>query len=191
MKKRIFYATTNAGKFDEIKRYTSEHEPSIEFKQFDQDIPEIQSINQEAIAIDKAETAWKLLKEPVLVDDAGIYFDHYNEFPGTLSKFIFRGLGFEGLLKLVEDDNRATKRLYMIYKDNDDDHHIFEGVCKGKIVRPEKFLAHSTLPYDAIFVPDGSDKTMGQIRGTDEEKKYAYRLLALQKFLIWFKKHSS
>lgn len=196
MKKRIFYATTNAGKFDEIKRYAkwndstcSRHESSIEFKQFDQDLPEIQSINQEAIAIDKAEQAWKLLKEPVLVDDAGIYFDHYNEFPGTLSKFIFRGLGFEGLLKLVEDDNRSTMRLYMIYKENEDEHHIFEGICKGKIVRPENFDSHPALPYDAIFKPDGSDKVLGQLRGTPEEKKYAHRLDALQKFLKWFKQN--
>ena len=187
MKKRIFCATTNMGKFDEIKRYANEHEPLIEFKQFDQDLPEIQSMNQEVIAIDKAEQAWKLLKEPVLVDDAGVYFDHYNEFPGTMSKFIFHGLGFEGLLKLVEDDNRASLRLYMVYKDNEADHHIFEGVCKGKIVRPKKFQAHIGLPYDAIFVPDGSDKPMGEIRGTQEEKQYAYRLRALQKFLIWFK----
>lgn len=188
MKKRIFYATTNTGKFEEIKRYAQEHVPSIEFSQFDQDIPEIQSTNQEAIAIAKAEKAWELLKEPVLVDDAGIYFDHYNEFPGTMSKFVFYGLGFEGLLKLVEDDNRATKRLFMVYKENDETHHIFEGICTGKIIRPKKFESHVTLPYDAIFVPDGTDKTMGQLRGTPEEKKYAYRLRALQKFLAWLKK---
>jgi non-canonical purine NTP pyrophosphatase (RdgB/HAM1 family) len=188
MKKRIFYSTTNDGKFEEIKRYVDEHKPSIEVKQFDKELPEIQSTNQEVIAIDKAEQAWKLLKEPVLVDNSGVYFDHYNNFPGTMSKFIFHGLGFEGLLKLVEDDNRASLRIYMVYKENEDEHHIFEGVCEGKIVQPKNFDAHPGRPYDAIFMPEDSGKTMAQIRGTEEEKKYAFRLRALQKFLDWLKK---
>jgi non-canonical purine NTP pyrophosphatase (RdgB/HAM1 family) len=188
MKQIIFYATTNTGKFDELKRYIQVHEPSIELKQFDQEIPEIQTTNQKAIAINKAEQAWNLLKKPVLVDDSGIYFDHYNNFPGTLSKFVFHGIGFEGLLKLADIDNRATKKLYMIYKDSNEGQQIFDGTCKGTIVRPESFQSHPKLPYDAIFMPAGADKTMAIMRGTQEEKKYSYRLQALKKFLDWHKK---
>jgi XTP/dITP diphosphohydrolase len=185
VKKIIYYATTNAGKFDEVKRYFNANEPKIELKQLDKDFPEIQTVDQKSIAIDKATQAWNYIKQPVLVDDAAIYFDHYNKFPGTLTKFVFHGIGFEGLLKLVEIDNRATKLLYMVYKENDEEQHIFEGICKGKIIRPKIFESHPALPYDAIFVPDETDKTMYQLRGTNEEHKYAYRLLALEKFLKW------
>jgi len=188
MRRTIYYATTNAGKFDEVKRYLSEHEPAIDLQQLDQDLPEIQSVDQKAIAVDKAEQAWKSLGKPVLVDDSGIYFDHYDNFPGTLSKFIFYGIGFEGLLKLTEDDNRATKRLYMVYKNSDQGHYVFEGICKGLIVRPKNFDSHPKLPYDAIFMPVGSDKTMALMRGTEEEKKYSYRLQALRKFLEFYKR---
>lgn len=187
MNHTIYYATTNAGKFDEVKRYFCEHEPLINLKQFDQEIPEIQTLDQQAIAIDKANQAWRKLKKPVLVDDAGIYFDHYNNFPGVMSKFVFHGIGFEGILKLTEIDNRATKRLSMVYKENDEEHHLFEGTTKGLIIRPKTFESHASLPYDAIFQPAGSDKVMGLLRGTEEEKKYAYRLKALQKFLKWYK----
>ena len=124
----------------------------------------------------------------MLVDDSGIYFDHYDNFPGTLTKFAFYGLGFEGLLKLTEDDNRATKRLYMVYKDCDENEQVFEGICAGTIVRPESFESHPALPYDAIFQPNGADKTMALMRGTDEEKLYSYRLQALRKFLAWWGK---
>jgi len=190
VKKTIYYATTNAGKFDELKRYIKSNEPSIELKQFDKDLPEIQTIDQKAIALDKAQQAWNHLHQPVLIDDSGIYFDHYNNFPGTLTKFIYHGIGFEGLLKLTEDDNRATKRLYMVFKDSDEEQHIFEGICPGTIVRPESFDSHPSLPYDAIFKPNGADKTMALMRGTDEEKKYSYRLQALRKFLDWYKTHT-
>lgn len=187
MKKVIYYATTNPGKFDEVKRYINEHEPSIDLHPFTEDFHEIQTTDQKAIALDKADQAWQRLKKPVLVDDSGIYFDHYNNFPGTLSKYIFNGIGFEGILKLTKDDNRATMRLLMIYKENEEECHIFEGVTPGKIVVQPSSHYHPSLPYDALFMPNGSDKVMGLIRGTDEEKKYAYRLKALQKFLEWYK----
>lgn len=190
VKKIIFYATTNTGKFDEIKRYLEAHEPTIEVKQFDKDLPEIQTSDQEAIAIDKAEQAWKHLKQPVLVDDSGIFYDHYNNFPGTLSKFVFYGIGFEGLLKLAEIDNRATKKLCMVYKDRDEGHYIFEGSCKGTIVKPESFESHPKLPYDAIFIPAGETQTMAVLRGTEKEKKHSYRLKALKDFLVWWKKNN-
>jgi XTP/dITP diphosphohydrolase len=187
MKKVIYYATTNTGKFDEVKRYINKHEPSIDLLPFTEDLPEIQTTDQRVIAIDKANQAWQALKKPVLVDDSGIYFDHYNNFPGTLSKYVFYGIGFEGILKLTENDNRATMRLFMIYKESDQGYEIFEGITKGKIVHQTTLPSHPSLPYDAIFMPDGADKVMGLIRGTDEEKKYAYRLKALQKFLEWYK----
>jgi len=190
MKKIIYYATGNSGKFDELNRYLETHEPTIKLNRFDKDLPEIQTLDQKAIALDKAQQAWNLLKKPVLVDDSGIYFDHYDNFPGTLTKFVYYGLGFEGLLKLTEDDNRATKRLFMVFKDCYDTQEIFEGICRGTIVRPESFEAHPKLPYDAIFKPEGADKTMALMRGTDEEKKYSYRLQALRKFLEWYKKKS-
>ena len=183
--KTIFYSTTNVGKFEELHRYIKNHikMPPFELKQFDQEIPEIQSIDQKAIAINKAQKAWELCKKPVLVDDSGIYFEHYNNFPGTLSKFIFHGIGFEGLLKLTEVDNRAYLKLFMIYKENEKEHHIFEGITKGSIIRPEEFEAHPALPYDAIFLPAGSNKTMAKIRGTEEEQNFSYRIKALKKFI--------
>lgn len=189
--KKIYYATTNKGKFEEVKRYIDEHEPSISLIQFEKNIPEIQTLDQKAIAVDKANQAWNELKQPVLVDDSGIYFEHYKNFPGTLTRFVFDGIGFEGLLKLTEDDNRAAMRLYMIYKENDTGHHIFEGLTKGTIIRPNSFDSHPNLPYDAIFKPAESDKTMALIRGTFEEKKFAYRLKAIKKFISWYKEEKT
>lgn len=187
MKKTVFYATTNTGKFEEVKRFIDQHDPTIELKQFDGDLPEIQTMDQEEIAIDKAKQAWKVLKKPVLVDDSGVFFSRYKNFPGTLSKFVFHGIGYDGILKLTKDDPRAEIRLCMVYKDEDDGCHVFEGVTKGTIIEPETLEVHPNFTYSPIFKLEGSDKTIEQVRGTKEEGKFAYRLKALQKFLNWYR----
>jgi len=190
--KEILYATGNKGKFDEVATFMAEHEPSIKLIQFPAEIPEIQTLDQRAIAIDKAQKAWSLAnqlhpKTPILVDDAGIYFENYNQFPGSLTKFIWHGLGFEGMKKLYTEGDPAQFLLYMVYITEQNTYEIFEGTCEGTLVKPAQFTAHPSLPYDAIFKPTGSDKTYEHLRGTPEAKKYLYRLRALQKFLAWHK----
>lgn len=190
--KKILYATGNVGKFEEVALDITTREPQIELIQFAADIPEKQTLDLRAIAIDKAKTAWKFAQEqypntPILVDDAGIYFEKYNQFPGTLTKYIWHGLGFEGIKKLFEEGDQAKFLLYMIYITGPDSYEIFEGTCEGTLVKPTQFTAHPSLPYDAIFKPNGSDKTYEHLRNTPEAEHYLYRLRALQKFLAWYK----
>lgn len=185
MKNELFFVTGNEGKFLEVKYFLEKYEPNLVVKMFNADLFEHQTTDQKQIAIDKAIQAWKMLKKPVLVDDAAIYFDKYPNFPGTITKFIFKGLGLNGILKLVEEDNRATFLLYIAYVDSDEKVEIFEGACKGKIIVPFEKKAHPSLPWDDLFVPDGSEKTYAQLRQNDDFEKYGYRLFALQKFLDW------
>lgn len=190
--KDILYATGNTGKFAEVASFITEHEPSIKLIQLATDIPEMQTLDLCAIAIDKAKTAWELAQEkypntPILVDDAGIYFEKYNQFPGSLTKYIWHGLGFDGMKKIFEEGEAAKFLLYMVYITGPKTYEIFEGCCEGTLVKPTQFTANPSLPYDAIFKPHGSEKTYEQLRDTPEAKKYLYRLRALQKFLTWYK----
>ncbi|MCK4265415.1 hypothetical protein KAW80_03595 [Candidatus Babeliales bacterium] len=165
--------------------YVSKYAPQIELKQFDEDVPEIQTLNQELIAIDKAKKAWGKIKKPVLVDDLGIYFEQYDNFPGALAKFVYTGIGVKGILKLVEKNNKAYRKLMLVYFDGTHS-KTFEAVCPGKIVPPRKSKSPSSFPWNAIFIPDGSNKTSAEIYGTSEEEKYNHRTQALKNFLKWF-----
>ena len=185
--KDIWYATTNKSKFEEVKRFIKKHEPSIQLKQLDKDIPEIQTLDQKAIALDKAKLAWEIIKEPILVDDSAMYFEPYNHFPGTMSKFVHQGIGLEGLLKLAPQGTKAYFLLHLVYIENSQEPQVFEGRCDGIIVEPHQAPFHPKLPYDAIFKPNGCDKTYAELRGTDEEHLFAYRLRAFKKFIEWFK----
>jgi non-canonical purine NTP pyrophosphatase (RdgB/HAM1 family) len=187
MQKEIYYATSNDGKFEEVKYFIQKNEPQIKLKQFKTDIPEIQSLNQKKIAIDKAKKAWNIIKKPLLIDDAAAYFEKYNNFPGTLSKFVFQGIGFEGIKRLINSGDKAYFLLHMIYMDSKDSITIFEGKNEGTLIKPRKFSGKPNFPYDCLFVPKGSDKTYGQLRNTKESDKYFYRIKALKKFLKWWK----
>ena len=183
----IFYATSNHGKFDEVARYLAENAPEIELKQLDCDLAEIQTDDQKKIAAYKAFQAYELCNAPLLLDDAAIYFTKYNNFPGTYAKQVSQGIGMQGLLKLMNPGDTAYFKLTMMYANNEGNLYEFEGRCDGTIVHPKDFSAHPQLPYDAIFKPNGSQKTYAEMRHTKEEAKYSYRIQALQKFLEWYK----
>lgn len=187
----LYYVTSNPGKFDEVNRYVAAHERSITLTQANLDIPEIQSLNQEKIALDKARKAWEKLKKPLLIDDSGIFFDAYHEFPGTLTKFVFSGIGYDGIFALTKKNNRAFFRLYLIYVDICGNPHSFIGHCPGKIIRPSEYFHEPGFPWNPVFLPDGSDKTYAELQHDPDEKKFSYRLQALQKFIAWYTKEAS
>jgi len=190
MKKLIYYVTSNPGKFAEASSYLEKEAPHLELKQFSADIPEIQTLDQLAIAVDKAKKAWELLRKPLIVDDSGIYFDKYYQFPGTLSKFVTQGLGFEGLKRIIDDGDRASYRLHMIYIDGPDSMHIFEAEKTGTLSIPEKLVGDPHLPYDSFFTADGATETNAMLweKAADTPHLF-YRLKALENFVIWHKKN--
>jgi len=187
MQKELYYATGNAGKMDEVKVFFAQAVPDIVVKQFAVDIEEIQTLDQKAIAIDKVQKAWQQLKKPVLVDDSGIFFEDYPQFPGTLSKFVYKTLGFEGIFKLVNENARAAFILQLAYTDGEII-KTFEGRCDGVLVHPVNVATYPQMPFKTIFKPDGSDLTYAELyKNPAEFAKFAFRKRALEKFLDWYK----
>lgn len=185
MKNEIYYVTGNAGKFEEVLDFFQRKCPEVSIKQHPLDIDEIQSLDQKVVVCDKVKKAFAVLKKPLLLDDGGIFFEAYHKFPGTLSKFVFQGLGFKGLFKLVEEDNRAAFILQLAYTDGKQI-KLFEGICRGVIIIPSDFATHPQLPFTAIFKPNGSDKTLAELRYTEDFFNYSFRQQALQKFVEWY-----
>ena len=183
----LYYATSNRGKFVEVAEYLKRHAPQLELLPFDADIPEIQTMDQMAIAMDKATKVYQMLQRPLLVDDAAIYFEKYTLFPGTLSKFVVKGLGVDGVSRLIDHGDKAYYLLYMIFVQADGQKHIFEGRCDGTLIKPDVFDADPQLPYDSFFVPEGQHLTCAKM--WNQREKYEdcfYRLRALKKFVAWY-----
>ena len=114
--KRIYYITGNQSKFEEAKEIMKNINITLAKK--DLKIEEIKSLEQEKVVIGKARDAFKKIKAPLIVDDVGIYFEEYNKFPGTFTRFLFEAIGFEGIEKLLEKKNRnAYFKILLCYKD--------------------------------------------------------------------------
>ena len=188
MKKIIYYATGNNAKFEQVKHFVEKYNKNLEIKQFIGDIPEIQTMDQKAIAISKALQAWDKIKKPLLVDDSGLYFTQYNNFPGTLTKFVYEGLGYKGLLKLVEDDNRAYFLVTLVFIFDENKFKIFEGKIEGVIKPPVDEPPHPQLPMNNIFYPKGSNQSYAKyyIEKEDGLVKDNARIKAVRKFLSWY-----
>ena len=184
--KELYYATSNSDKFELVNRYLEKNMPHVELKPFTEDLVEIQSYDQREVAIDKARQAWDALQKPVIIDDAGIYFEKYRDFPGVLTKYVYRGLGREGLLKLVEPGDKAYFQLTMVYWYAPEKYEVFVGRCQGHIVHQTEFIPGEGSPYDVMFAPDGETRTFAELHAAGEHEKYHYRLDALKKFLHWY-----
>lgn len=188
MNNKFYYVTNNAGKFEEVSHFFDKKAPSFYVEQFAIDIDEIQSLDQKVVVLDKVKKAYKVVQQPLLLDDGGLFLTAYNQFPGTLSKFVFQGLGFKGLFKLIEEDNRAAFILQLAYTDGLQT-QLFEGMCRGTIVIPEDLSSHPKLPFTAIFKPENSDKTLAQLRYTPDFYHFSFRQQALKKFVDWYQNH--
>jgi XTP/dITP diphosphohydrolase len=187
MKMKLSYVTGNNGKFEEVRDYLTHVKSSIELVQMPLSLIEIQSMDQKAVALDKARQAYAQLKRPLIVDDAAIYFEKYNQFPGVLTRYVYEGIGMDGIFKLVEPGDRAYFLLYLVYVDADGRETVFEGRCAGAIVHPPVFKAHPDLPFDDIFLPDGSELSYADLFGTPGFAQFAYRLQAIKAFCEWRK----
>lgn len=185
MKKHIYFVTTNEGKFEEVNKWCKELDPNIILEQAALDIPEIQSLDVEEVAIAKAKDAWKKLKKPLLIDDGGIYLEKYSLFPGTLSKYVYQSIGLDGVLTLAGENRNASFINCLVFINSQDNYKIFLGKTKGKLIQLNEPIRNKNLPFTQIFMPEGSDITLAQLKGTEEEKKYHYRYNSLKEFINW------
>lgn len=188
MKKKLSYVTGSKGKFEEVYDYLMHVKSSIELEQVELPLIEMQGLDLRAIAVAKARQAYAQLKRPLLVDDAGIYFEKYNQFPGVMTSFVYKAIGMEGIFKLIEQGDRIYRLLYLVYVDDHGQEHVFEGRCSGTVIKPTFFKKDAKRPFDDIFFPDGSSVSYSDLLETPAHIAYAYRLKAVQALLDWMNK---
>lgn len=171
--------TSNSKKFREISTVLARFQITTE--RVDVDLLEPQSLDAKEIVAMKAREAFARVKRPVIVDDSGFYIDRYDRFPGTLSKYIFRGIGYEGLFRLCEEGERAHFECTVGYMD---------ATCVEPVIATAEYSGHverhnlkdmkEEMPYATLFVPDDAHgKRM--IEMTPEERGHDHRAQALER----------
>lgn len=186
MKQQIYFVTTNASKFKEISSCLAELDPSIVLEQVVLDLPEIQSYDRQEIAAAKAQDAWAQLQKPLIVDDAGMYLEKYPLFPGPLIKCVRPMIGMEGVLTLAGDNRNASLINCLVYIDSPDQHFVFEGVVKGRLMDLPHHDPDKKLQGTDIFVPEGYNLPFAHVKDLPEFKRVHYRYQAVKQFVDWF-----
>ena len=150
------------------------------------DLPEIQEVNTEAIAKEKALLGAQLAGGPCVVEDTALKFTALGGMPGPYIKWFQERLGSEGLYNILtayEDKSAQAVCTLAFCPYPHADPVLFTGVTHGTIVEP---VPGQGFGWDSIFVPDGSDKPFSQMT-TLEKNELSHRGKAVRQWAAWLK----
>ncbi len=168
----LFFITGSKNKFAEVQALL----PDIE--QLEIDLPEIQEIDPHKIITAKIFEAKRPHGNMYMVEDTSLYIDGMNGLPGPLNKWFLQTIGDEGIYKLTHSFGAAAEAKTIIgYAGEQGTIEFFEGSTKGTIVAPQ---GESHFGWDAIFLPEGSEKTFAQM-SMEEKSAISHRGKAVRK----------
>ncbi len=185
---KIILATGNKHKVLEISQILAEYGFSVEAKEvhfFEPDSPTL-----EEVAHEKARQAFAAIKKPAIVEDTGVFFEAYNNFPGGLAKRIYLGIGFTGLLALVKaaKNKNAFFKTAICFTRDGKKFEMFSGELHGTLLDHIVELDKDRLPYEKIFVPNGHKQALAELP-LQEKNKISHRGQAAHKLGQWLSKN--
>jgi len=141
------------------------------------DLEEIQEVDIELVSEYKAKKAYETIKEPIIVEDIGLFFDELNGLPGALIKWFEKRLSYKEICDLVKKNRKATAKICITYFDGKEIKQ-FLGEIEGMISTEPK--GKNGFGWDCIFIPKGSEKTFGEMN-KEEKNNISMRRMALEK----------
>ena len=182
--KIAFFVTNNIYKFHEARIVLSEFKIATAMLRIK--TIEIQDDSLQNIVKAKAVDATRNCSLPLLVEDAGLFIEALNGFPGPYSSYVYRTIGTRGVLKLMESVEKrdAYFQSVVAFSSPEEVLKCFHGKVKGKISREE--LGSSGFGFDPIFEASGCGKKTFAEMTTNEKNEYSHRAEALRKFANWY-----
>ncbi|MBS7634498.1 XTP/dITP diphosphatase [Candidatus Bathyarchaeota archaeon] len=183
--KLIFFATGNIHKFNEARRILAEY--NIATAMIKVKTLELQDDNIENIARLSAIDAASKINLPVIVEDAGLFIDALNGFPGPYSSYVYRTIGKEGIIKLLEgvSSRKAYFKSVVAFCSPDGNVICFEGIIEGKIAMEPR--GSSGFGFDPIFEPaEQPGETFGEM-SIENKNRFSHRAKAVRKFAEWYR----
>ena len=182
--KKLYFITGNKGKLIEIQ----ERVKTLDTKVIQKDLgyPELQAETLEEVAEHGVTHIQKQFNESFILEDAGLFIDELDGFPGVYSKYVFYTIGLAGILKLMENKTirSAVFRSVYAYAEQNSKPILFIGECKGTITTKEK--GTGGFGYDPLFIPDAKSLTFAEMT-TEEKNRYSHRGKALDKLFDFLK----
>ena len=191
---KLIFATNNQNKIDEVRIVLGSIFDIITLRDagINVDIPEPYD-TLEANATEKSITIYKMTNKSCFSEDTGLEVSVLNGEPGVKSaRYAGEEKSFEAnidklLDKLSNYEDRNARFRTIISLIINGEETQFEGICIGVILKKRK--GSMGFGYDAVFVPDGSDLSFGEM--TIEEKgQFSHRKKAMIKLIDYLKMQS-
>ena len=188
----LLFATGNLDKLKQVELMIDNLKSPKDFDLDDIDVVEDgKSLKENAYK--KAKTYFDLAKVPTISDDTGLFVEALDNRPGI---YAHRYAGEDATYKdnrdkllseLKDKDNRdAYFKTLVCYIDENGKDYYFEGILEGTITKEE--IGQYEFGYDQIFLPKGSDRTLGQM--TEKEiNQISHRSKAIESFVKFYKEH--
>jgi XTP/dITP diphosphohydrolase len=173
----IYFATSNKDKFKEAEEFFKE---KVKLIHLEFEYSEIRSDSMDEIARDAALAAYKRVKESVFVEDSALFIHALKDFPATYSSWVYKRLGNDGILKLMEgvEDRSATFEARIAFVKRKGELQMFRGKCEGRIALEEH--GDKGFGYDPIFIPADEHQTFAE--SIELKNKLSHRYKALLEF---------
>jgi len=188
----LYFVSNNLHKYSEIKSMLNDKIINLDLKLCKQDIIEIQDEKIENIAIEKAKSAYNIVKKPIIIEDDGLFINSLNGFPGQYSKFILKSIGNIGIIRLLKgsSDRSAYFKSIFVYNDG-----IIVKVFYGKIIgKISSTITEGGWGYDPIFIPLNRNNkkgiTFAKLSQTNKKNELSHRRIAFYKFIKWFNQNN-
>jgi non-canonical purine NTP pyrophosphatase (RdgB/HAM1 family) len=162
---KITFITGNQGKADNLARFLGFPIDHVKI-----DLDEIQSPELKKVVQHKVHQAYEQIKRPVIIDDVSLEFGCMGRLPGTFIKWFLEDLSLEAICRLLDGKDRsAIGRCMVGYYDGTTEEYL-EGSIAGTIA--EHPMGENGYGWDAIFIPEGYNKTRAQLTDADYEAVY-------------------
>jgi len=173
MSRSILLVTQNRHKVEEASAILARF--AIKVEQLAEEKTEPKEMPSEEVARMNAEMSYARHKRPLAVEDTGVFFSAYPDFPGSHPKLMFSLLGYKGLLKLLEGEDRTAYFRTVIAYADENGVKVFEGKMVGIISRTVHDIGKDVMPYERILLYKGRSLSSY----TREEKNlFSHRSLA-------------
>lgn len=180
---KLYFATNNKHKLEEARKVLDKYGVYLEL--IDVKKIEIQSELLDDIAKYAALEAYRLVRKPIVVEDSGIFIEVLKGFPGPYSNYVYKTIGLNGILKLLEGENnrRARFEAVVALALNEKEVQVFKGVVEGFIAY--EIRGTKGFGFDPIFIPvDGGERTFAEM-DTEEKNKFSHRGRAFEALGKW------
>ncbi|WP_456327065.1 XTP/dITP diphosphatase [Archaeoglobus sp.] len=177
---KVYFVTSNEGKFREVKEIGRKY--GIEIDWIRRKYLEPQGSDLEEIAKISAQILSEEIKEPFFLEDSGLFIEALKGFPGPYSSYVFKTIGNEGILKLMDgvEDRRAYFLAVIAFWDGEKV-LTFKGRVDGRIA--EEMRGDKGFGFDPIFEYNG--KTFAEMG--EEKNEVSHRRRALENFFEYLK----